>query len=30
LGSMGATPADASKAGVVPGGEKKDPADSYF
>lgn len=30
LGQMGATPADASKAGVVPGGEKTDPADKYF
>ena len=30
LGQMGATPADASKAGVLPGGEDKDPADKYF
>ena len=30
LGQMGATPADASKAGVVPSGEQKDPADAYF
>lgn len=30
LGQMGASPADASKAGVVPGGEGKDPADQYF
>lgn len=30
LGQMGGTPADASKAGVVPGGEQKDPADQYF
>ncbi|KQR77591.1 hypothetical protein ASG25_02080 [Rhizobium sp. Leaf384] len=30
LGSMGATPADASKAGAKPDGEKTDPADAYF
>lgn len=30
LGQMGATPADASKAGAAPGGEKTDPADQYF
>lgn len=31
LGSMGATPADASKAGAMPGDdEEKDPADQYF
>ena len=29
-GQMGATPADASKAGAMPGGEKQDPADAYF
>lgn len=30
LGQMGATPADASKAGAKPSGEEKDPADQYF
>lgn len=30
LGQMGATPADASKAGAMSGGEDKDPADQYF
>ncbi|PKA40442.1 hypothetical protein CWR43_28095 [Rhizobium sullae] len=30
LGQMGATPADASKAGAKPDGEKTDPADQYF
>jgi hypothetical protein len=30
LGQMGATPADASKAGAKPGGEEEDPADKYF
>ncbi|UHS61041.1 hypothetical protein HRR99_05695 [Agrobacterium vaccinii] len=30
LGSMGATPADASKAGGKPDGETTDPADKYF
>ena len=30
LGQMGATPADASKAGAMLGGEDKDPADAYF
>lgn len=31
LGQMGATPADASKAGAMPGGEQnKDPAEAYF
>lgn len=31
LGSMGATPADASKAGAMPGGDKvQDPAENYF
>lgn len=30
LGQMGATPADASKAGAKPNGEDKDPADQYF
>lgn len=30
LGSMGATPADASKAGAKPSGEEQDPADKYF
>jgi len=30
LGQMGASPADASKAGVMPSGEEKDPADDYF
>lgn len=30
LGQMGATPADASKAGGKPDGEKADPADAYF
>lgn len=30
LGQMGATPADASKAGARPDGESKDPADDYF
>lgn len=30
LGQMGATPADASKAGAKPSGEDKDPADQYF
>lgn len=29
-GQMGATPADASKAGAKPDGEKKDPADEFF
>lgn len=30
LGQMGATPADASKAGAKPDGESKDPADEFF
>ncbi|NGO63945.1 hypothetical protein G6N76_09690 [Rhizobium daejeonense] len=30
LGQMGATPADASKAGAKPSGEEKDPADEFF
>lgn len=30
LGSMGATPADASKAGAQPNGETEDPAEKYF
>jgi hypothetical protein len=30
LGQMGATPADASKAGATPDGEKADPADEFF
>jgi len=30
LGKMGATPADASKAGVKPDGEGEDPADEFF
>jgi hypothetical protein len=30
LGQMGATPADASKAGVMPGGKNEDPAEQYF
>jgi len=30
LGQMGATPADASKAGAKPSGEEEDPADKYF
>lgn len=30
LGQMGATPADASKAGGKPDGETADPADAYF
>ncbi|MBY3263861.1 hypothetical protein HFO15_19745 [Rhizobium laguerreae] len=30
LGQMGATPADASKAGAKPDGEKTDPADEFF
>lgn len=30
LGQMGATPADASKAGVTPDGEAQDPADEFF
>ena len=30
LGQMGATPADASKAGAKPDGEGEDPADKYF
>lgn len=30
LGQMGATPADASKAGARPDGESKDPAEQYF
>ncbi|MBX4941163.1 hypothetical protein [Rhizobium binae] len=30
LGQMGATPADASKAGAKPSGEEQDPADQYF
>lgn len=30
LGSMGATPADASKAGVTPGEEQEDPAERHF
>ena len=30
LGQMGASPADASKAGAMPGGEKEDPAGQYF
>lgn len=30
LGQMGATPADASKAGARPGGEQEDPADEFF
>ncbi|MDW9761630.1 hypothetical protein GOB02_18915 [Sinorhizobium meliloti] len=30
LGAMGATPADASKAGAKPDGERKDPADEFF
>lgn len=30
LGQMGATPADASKAGAKPDGESEDPADKYF
>lgn len=30
LGAMGATPADASKAGAKPDGESKDPADEFF
>ncbi|MCV9965731.1 hypothetical protein OIU34_28065 [Pararhizobium sp. BT-229] len=29
-GQMGATPADASKAGAKPDGESKDPADEFF
>jgi hypothetical protein len=29
-GQMGATPADASKAGAKPNGEETDPADKYF
>lgn len=29
-GQMGATPADASKAGAQPSGEQEDPADQYF
>jgi hypothetical protein len=29
-GQMGATPADASKAGAKPDGERKDPADEFF
>ena len=29
-GQMGATPADASKAGAKPDGDKKDPADEFF
>ena len=30
LGQMGATPADASKAGAKPSDEEQDPADQYF
>lgn len=30
LGQMGATPADASKAGAMPGGEEKDPGEEFF
>jgi hypothetical protein len=30
LGQMGATPADASKAGAKPDGESEDPADEFF
>lgn len=30
MGQLGATPADASKAGAMPGGEKEDPAGQYF
>lgn len=30
LGSMGATPADASKAGAMQGAEKVDPSEQYF
>ncbi|RWX22085.1 hypothetical protein EHH54_39475 [Rhizobium leguminosarum] len=30
LGQMGATPADASKAGAKPDGDSKDPADEFF
>lgn len=30
LGQMGATPADASKAGAKPDGDSEDPADKYF
>lgn len=30
LGQMGATPADASKAGAKPNGESEDPADEFF
>ncbi len=30
LGQMGATPADASKAGAMPGDEGRDPAEDYF
>ena len=30
LGQMGATPADASKAGVKPDGDQEDPAEKYY